>query len=408
MSDHGQPLDADTLHQTFVTACAAHADGHLAEARQHYQLFLQHAPKSALVHYNIGLVYYDEGNYQQALNEFSLADTLAPPDADTLFNLAVCQKKVGDPHAAIATYQQLLLLDPNDADSHYNLGCCYRDLHDDDQAVSCYERTLVFCPTHLSATRNLAYLYHRFGQVGPAVEYYSRVLDQQPEDKAIAYLLASLQGITPASAPDEYVREFFDAYAPDFEHNLVDDLGYDNPRQLYDCLHQSAAHQYRFSHGLDLGCGTGLGGLVFQNLTTTLDGVDLSARMLDQAAAKGCYDQLHLDSILHHLSSTSETYDLFLATDVFIYVGDLAPIFTAARTVARPDALFCCTTEHLQSGGYQLLQTGRFAYTHTYMHDVAQQTGWQVLAQESDRLRQERDTWLVGDLWILRLAGPAA
>ncbi|NLX19223.1 MAG: tetratricopeptide repeat protein [Desulfobulbus sp.] len=396
----------DALHETFTAACAAHADGHLAEARQHYQFLLKHAPASALVHYNIGLVYYDEANYEQALAEFSLADTLAPPDADTLFNLAVCYKKVGDHQAAIATYQRLLLLQPDDTDGHYNLGCCFRDVNDDDRAITCYRHTLTLCPTHLPAARNLAYLYHRSEQIGLAIEYYSRVLDQQPEDKAIAYLLAALQGITPESAPDEYVRDFFDAYAQDFEHNLVDDLGYDNPRQLYDCLDRSSARRDRFDHGLDLGCGTGLGGLVFQTLTATLDGVDLSARMLDQAAAKGCYSRLHLDSILHHLRSTSETYDLFLATDVFIYVGDLLPVLTAARSISRPAALFCFTTEHLENGTYRLLSTGRFAYSRSYIQDVARQTGWQVLAQESARLRRERDTWLLGDLWILRLAPP--
>jgi predicted TPR repeat methyltransferase len=125
--------------------------------------------------------------------------------------------------------------------------------------------------------------------------------------------------------------------------------------------------------------------------------------MLGKAAAKGCYAHLHEDSILHHLVSTVETYDLFLATDVFIYVGDLLPIFTAAQAIARPNALFCFSTEHLDCGTYQLLPTGRFAYTLDYIQGIAKQTGWRVLAQEPTHLRKERDVWLAGDLWILRL-----
>lgn len=400
--------DADALRHVFANACAAHSDGRLSEARSRYQLLLRYLPDSALVHYNIGLVYYDEGDYQQALTEFFQADSLAPADADTLFNLALCQKKTGDQRAAIATYARLLVLDPDNIDGHYNLGGCYRDLDEDNQAMVCYQRTLALQPTHLPASRNLAYLHHRAGQDDQAIHYYTQVLEQQPEDESIGYLLAALLGVPLDHVPDVYIRNFFDGYAADFEHSLVDELGYDNPRQLYTCLCHSSAHGSKCTHGLDLGCGTGLSGLAFRGMVAILDGVDLSSKMLSRAADKECYTQLHQDSILHHLASTPETYDLFLATDVFIYVGDLLPIFTAAQAVARPKALFCFSTEHLDNGAYQLLSTGRFAYAPAYIRDLAQRTGWKVLTQESARLRRERDAWLTGDLWILRLDPPQA
>jgi predicted TPR repeat methyltransferase len=130
--------------------------------------------------------------------------------------------------------------------------------------------------------------------------------------------------------------------------------------------------------------------------------------MLVQAEDKGCYTLLHQDSILHHLASAEATYDFFLATDVFIYVGDLLPVFTLAQAVARPGALFCFSTEHLEGSGFRLLPTGRYAYSSDYIQQAAAETGWTVLTQESARLRQERDEWLTGDLWILRQTGAAS
>lgn len=403
MPVNSQCPDADTLRHAFDDACTAHDCGRLSEARQRYQFLLRYLPDSAMVHYNIGLVYYDQGDYPQALEEFTRADRLAPSDSDTLFNLALCQKKTGDRLAAIATYARLLVIEPDHVDGHYNLGSCFRDMHEDDQAIVCYQRALTLQPAYLPAVRNLAILHHRSGETDEAIRYYSQVLELDPENESIGYLLASLLGVPLDHAPEVYVRDFFDAYAADFEHSLVEELGYDNPRQLYACLCNSSAQGARCAHGLDLGCGTGLSGAAFTDMVNALDGVDLSGKMLGKAAGKGCYDHLYEDSILHHLVSTGETYDLFLATDVFIYVGDLLPIFTAAQAIARPNALFCFSTEHLDRGTYQLLPTGRFAYSLDYIEDIAKRTGWKVLAQESTDLRKERDAWLAGDLWILRL-----
>lgn len=135
-----------------------------------------------------------------------------------------------------------------------------------------------------------------------------------------------------------------------------------------------------------------------------LDGVDLSGKMLVQAARKGCYTNIHQESILHHLSTTRETYDLFLATDVFIYVGDLLDIFTYALRVADCNALFCFSTERHATDDYCLLPTGRFAYSPDYIRRITRQTGWIEVAHDSSQLRIERGQWIDGDLWVFRAA----
>ncbi len=398
---------AETFNRAFALACTAHDAGRLAEAREGYLRLLAAAPRSMLLHYNLGLVQYGLHQFDQALSSFSQAASLGPEDNDVLFNLALCQKETGDLAAAVATYQRILAAAPDHADCLYNLGGCYRTLHDDVQAMACYHRVLAVAPGYHQAANNLAYLYHRAGEIEQAVRYYSQVYESRPDDESVGYMLAALLGVPLDHAPDAYVRGFFDAYAEHFEQSLVEELGYDNPRCLYECLCACGETRTEYDHGLDLGCGTGLSGLSFKRRVTALDGVDLSPRMLDHAKGKGCYAHLYADSIDHYLHATSETYDLFLATDVFIYVGELLELFTAAQAVARPQALFCFSTEHLEAEGYQLLPTGRFAYSTNYIHAIAAGTGWTVLTRQPTRLRRERDAWINGDLWILRLA-PAA
>lgn len=390
------------LNQRFTLACEAQAAGRLDEAREHYLLLLHAFPQVPLLHYNIGLVYYGLHDFHLALQAVTRASVLTPEDVDTLFNLALCEKKTGDCQAAIATYRRLLAIRPDHADGWYNLAGCYRQSHDQTQALHCYHRVLAIDPAYLSAANNLAYLYHRAGEIDQAAIYYRQVLAVRPGDESIRYLLASLLGTPLDHAPDAYVRDFFDTYAEGFEQSLVGELGYDNPRQLYDCFCNCPGHRPRYGHGLDLGCGTGLGGLPFGAVVAVLDGVDLSPNMLIQAAAKGCYATLYPDSISHHLGVTAETYDFFLATDVFIYVGALEETFAAAHAIARPAALFCFSTEHLAGVDYHLQTTGRFAYSPAYIQRIAAATGWAVLALEPTRLRREGDGWIAGDLWILQ------
>lgn len=399
-------VSAAEVQRQLDCACRAHEDGHLHEALHAYRQLIAALPAMALLHYNLGLVLYEMARFEQALPAFAQADHLMPEDPDTLFNLALCQRKTGHAAAAIATYLHLLEVEPGHIDGLYNLGGCYLHLHDDGQARDCYQRVLDLDPNYLSALNNLAYLHHRAGEMAEAINLYGRVLEQRPEDESVQYLLAALLEVPLDQAPERYVRDFFDAFAEDFERSLVEDLHYDNPRQLYGCLcRSSVSATERFQHGLDLGCGTGLSGLAFKDHTLLLDGVDLSGAMLAQAQAKGCYHHLYQDSIDHFLRATGERYDLFLATDVFIYVGNLLPIFTAAHDVGRSGSLFCFSTEHLSVPGFRLMPTGRFAYAPRYLHELAQETGWQVMRTEPTRLRREREGWIGGDLWIVQRLG---
>lgn len=387
---------------SFERACTAYDKGLLQEAREQYLLLIERHPDFAPLRYNLGLIYFQQADFDHALNEFSLAAAFEPEDTDALFNLAICQKRIGDYAAAITTHGVILNQEPNHFESLVSLGNCYRDQYEDDQAIDCYQRALKLKPAFIPAITNLANIHHRGGDHDLAIMYYKQVLQRQPENESIGYILAALQGVSLDHAPETYIHDVFNSYASKFEQSLVVELGYDNPQQLYDCLIRSDAGGVRCLHGLDLGCGTGLGGLVFRKMVEVLDGVDLSEKMITQALAKGCYNQIHQNSILQHLATTGETYDLFLATDVFVYAGDLVPIFSLARSIATPDALFCFSTEHLNGTRYRLQPTGRFAYSTEYIQHAASETGWIILSCESAPLRLEYDEWLTGDLWVLK------
>ena len=84
----------------------------------------------------------------------------------------------------------------------------------------------------------------------------------------------------------------------------------------------------KYNSVLDLGCGTGLSGILFRDFTEYLSGVDLSIEMMALALDKKIYNELSEEDILQFLSkSVTNRWDVIIAASVFIYFGDLCKLF---------------------------------------------------------------------------------
>jgi predicted TPR repeat methyltransferase len=387
------------LTTLFSKASDAHQRGALSEAAQTYMELLQFCPDLPLLHYNLGLVHLQAGEYTKAHLSFVAAVQLAPEDMDCLFNLALTQKKIGDVAAAITSYKRVLELEPEIVDALYNLGGCYKDSGRFGEAMDMYRQVLRHQPDHPAANGNLAFLCHRQGDSEAALLHYRRLLEVHPHHPAARHMVAALTGEAATESPELYVREVFEQYSDHYEQSLVTELEYCVPAKLRLLVEQHAPGR-RFQHGLDLGCGTGLGGEAFADAVEVLDGVDLSPRMLELAAAKNLYGHLYVSSIDGFVQATADSRDFALAADVLAYVGELGATFTLLAAKMRPEALFAFSTERWSGEGYRLQGTGRFAHHPGYVRAVAESCGWRVLEQRQEGLRKEKGQWVSGDLWL--------
>lgn len=174
---------------------------------------------------------------------------------------------------------------------------------------------------------------------------------------------------------------------------------------------------------LDLGCGTGLMGPRLRQHVGSLRGVDLSARMVDKAREKGCYDDLAVGELVGFLeqqrAEARPAVDLIVAADVLVYLGDLAPVFTAAAAVARSGCLFALSTESYDAGaerdveggaergserGYVATLTGRFQHVRGYVVRVAAEAGWEEVSCEGATIRCNGGQPIAGDLFVFALS----
>ena len=153
---------------------------------------------------------------------------------------------------------------------------------------------------------------------------------------------------------------------------------------------------------IDLGCGTGLVGVEFKDISGTLTGIDLSKKMVRKAEEKDIYDELYVDDIIDRLEALDSKFDLFISADVLVYIGNLCPLFRCVKRHSRENSLFIFSTEHTDTGDFILQKTGRYAHSKDYILSVATESGLQLDYFIKSNLRREKTNWIIGGIYILR------
>lgn len=252
-------------------------------------------------------------------------------------------------------------------------------------------------PRFASAWFTLGQIRERLGLREQAIAAFRNARQADPEDRHGASLRLMLLGAEQVSAmPQAYVRALFDQYASKFEAALVDHLGYRGPALLFKAV-LAARHAAQmpafFRRAIDLGCGTGLAAAAFASGADHFTGIDLSPRMIEQARARGIYHDLTVGELVASLRACAPArYDLALATDVLVYLGDLAPLFGAVARVLRPGGWFLFTVERRPDDdrGFALHDGHRYMHGRGYVVDQAAQAELAPVALEDTATRIDR------------------
>jgi predicted TPR repeat methyltransferase len=144
-------------------------------------------------------------------------------------------------------------------------------------------------------------------------------------------------------------------------------------------------------------------------------GVDLSKEMIEKARLRQCYDKLVCgnleDVLLPQSPSTSPcnstfSYDLVIAADVFVYIGDLQSIFTLAQKRLTPGyGLFLFSTEMLEDTAgdrpFLLQSCARFSHKKSYLIQLCKSSGLHLIDIQSSIIRQNQGVDVVGYLVIV-------
>jgi protein O-GlcNAc transferase len=202
---------ADALEQ----AVRYHQTGHLPQAEQLYRQILREAPhhadawhflglltyqtgqsESALeyigkaialganhaaIHLNLGRIQEALGRLEEASASFEQARRLQPDGAEAWLLLAGTYRKRGRPAEAEAAYQQALRLKPDDADVHNQRGINFQAQKLLQEAETCFRQALRLRPDHASAQNNLGLVLQEQGRLAEAHACLEQALRLQPD-----------------------------------------------------------------------------------------------------------------------------------------------------------------------------------------------------------------------------------
>jgi len=429
---------SDPFQENLNRADAAAKAGDWVSAEPLFREALRQQP--GILHAARGL-----GNSLISLKKFDEAETVWRMVADLKPDSAEAQQMLGlivlrrrDIEGATMRFTQALALNPAMPESAFNLGRIAYISNDRVRAAEFFGRAAAIEPTHIKAVaaltqtltelareadaievaaqglmalaarpaikpaagneirHHMAHAYRRLNDIPNAAECYRAILIADPNDNVARHLLAAAEGNATDAHVNDFAKVFFDNLAENFDKHLVERLGYGSPAILVKDLLE--LHPEGLPAVLDLGCGTGLMG---QALTQAyrikhLVGIDLSEKMLHEAAKRGLYSELIAADVVAGMRERTDTFDLIVAADVFVYVGDLAPVFAQAMRLLRPGGLFAFTAEISSGPDVELGPNGHYHHARAYIARLAVEQGFAVVRSTDQPIRKEAHSTVLG------------
>lgn len=282
-------------------------------------------------------------------------------------------------------------------------------------------------PDHAGAHYQLGLLWLELGEWDKAGQHLAQARDD--EDTA-----AALQRLEQERGQlgNSYARHLFNDYAPRFDISMKA-LECRIPQFLAEALRPYLKSNQRI---IDLGCGTGLMAPYLKPHAAELVGVDIAGKMLALAAERGLYDRLMLQDMIDALTpSPAErgrvgegaaingesplpphfvrhppplsrervVFDIIVAADVVVYMGDLQPLFGRVAEALAADGVFALSIEvNGLAEGYVLQESKRHAHSLAYIAQVAAAAGLAVIAANPVVLRQDRGQPVSGAILVIR------
>lgn len=381
-----------------------YARGQLKEAFPLFEKAIRLNPLNWEAHYNLANCCIKQEQVLQAISHYRTVIGLKPTHANAKINLAMALVSLHDYASALPLLEEAAVADPQHAELQGHLAEAYLDLGQSTYAIEQFNKALLLEPTRAEWHHNLAVLYLSAKQNDLAKQHFTRALVLQPQNQTAAHMLTALQenqAKYATSAPAEYISELFDQYASYYNQHVSTQLNYQVPILLRQAMSKYLNDFSKQLNILDLGCGTGLCGVYFRDLADFLVGVDLSKEMLVQAKALGAYDGLCRCNILETIPGQNRAvYDLIIAADVLVYIGDLKPLFAILCTALRPHGKIAFTVEVTAEQGFVLQSSGRFAHGTTYIQNLCQDFKLSIDTEDLIMLREDNGAPIMGRLYI--------
>lgn len=271
------------------------------------------------------------------------------------------------------------------------------------QAIAGYGALIAANPGDVESLRGRAQSAIASGDMALAQQDCATLQKLLPGNEEVQFWSELAHGKTPSRQPVSMVRDLYDGFADMYDQQLVAGLKYKLPREVAATIRK--LYPENAFNVLDLGCGTGLLGVCLGPFDGALVGVEISERMVAQAARHNLYHRFHTVDLLDALEATPQAlYDVIAALDVFVYVGDLTRAIPDALRILKPGGhlIFSCELAREDEADLVLRPSQRYAHKASHVKALCHSAGFSEISLEEMPLRLENQVPVDGFLVIAR------
>ena len=356
---------------------------------------------------NIDYVYnlYKDGEYPKALDITMEMLKSSPNDFQLVKLLGLIKYKLGDINAAVFLVNKAVEINPEFSGNWFDLGNMMCELKSYDIGIKYIKKATQMDPEVSIYRERLGFYYYQLGNIESAKEEFERAIEINPENPfVIQHLNAINENNHNDSQLSEYAKGLFDHYAENFDQHLLGNLEYKTPFEIVENI--KSIDNFTPQKILDLGCGTGLFGKAIKEVfkDAELVGVDISEKMLDIARKTGLYNKLKSMDINKYISRGSKDFDLVVASDVLLYIGDLGNVFSNLSKILSENGYFIFSVEKGDDVyPFGIRKTLRYAHSKKYIEELSEKYGYKIEKLIETNIRKDLDGWVEGYIFFIKL-----
>ena len=350
---------------------------------------------------NLGAIYILKSQYDRAKPYIENAISINPDYSEALGNLGEIYKNFQEHDKAIECYLKSIKLNSHNINAYIGLGTLHSYLANYKKAEHYLNEAIRLNPYGSEENFSLGFLHYLKKSYDDAATFFRNTLKINPDHPNARYLLSAISGEeSPDQSPEIYVRNLFDHYAETFDNHLVNDLGYRVPDTMHKIFTEYATPE-KTQRLLDLGCGTGICGEKFHTSYQHLVGIDLAERMIKKSKEKGIYDELHNSDITKFIQNSASKYDLTIAADVFIYIGNIAELVKMIYNIQEDGGYFIFSIEKSSKHDtFHLRDTGRYSHSMDYIKKILDDASYSIIASVPTIVRNEKGSSIDGIIYL--------
>ena len=354
-------------------------DNDYAEAENWFKkaLLLNEYNEAAIV--GLANLYVQLNNYVEAEILYKKLLEINPNNLDAHINYAALMHKQKRLSEALEEYRKAVIINPNVPEISYNLALVLKDVGEFEEALGLLFNALTKLPEmkeiSLTIGEVITSIYRNDDKV-KAKEIAQNWSNSYPDNLFAKHILAAVRG-EKVENNKVYTESLFELFADDYEL-VMSNLDYTVPLVMGRVLGNVK------NTIVDLGCGSGLVGQIIKSSENYLIGVDISKNMLNKAKDKNVYDELiHMD-IEEYLQSGPDA-EVFVAADVFNYIGDLKKIFS----LIDGRKIIFSIEENNNVAEFALSESGRFVHNPKYIRRLLKSYNFENVNEYPVVLRYE-------------------